>query len=142
MALSKKRRKELEELETEDTKYCSRCKKIKPLFNFHFNPDGHKFASTYCIKCRQKECKENSIFRNFGISLKDYGKILEKQGGGCKICGTIVPKGKGRFSVDHDHATGKIRGLLCHNCNLALGHAKDDIGILAAMIQYLIDSRK
>lgn len=131
-------KKRLKELEIENTKYCPVCKKIKPLSEFNFNTRGRKFAYTCCIKCT----KERNIFRNFGITLKEYDTMLEKQDGGCKIYGIKIPGGQGRFHIDHDHITGKIRGLLCSNCNLALGNAKDDIRILAAMIQYLIDSRE
>lgn len=140
--LSKKQYKELEELESEDTKLCSDCKKIKPLYEFGIHANKRKFAQAICLRCGRQRSKENSIFRNFGITLEQYDKILEKQSGGCKICGTKTPRGKGRFSVDHDHLTGKIRGLLCNNCNHVLGNAKDNIKILAAAIQYLIDSRK
>ena len=75
--------------------------------------------------------------RYYGITLKDYYKILEDQGGVCAICGTDKAGGKGRFHIDHCHKTSEIRGLLCHNCNLLLGHAKDSIKILIKAIKYL-----
>ena len=134
--------KKLKATETEDTKYCPQCKKVKPLLEFYFCKVGTKFTQGTCIKCEKERSKERHIFKDFGITLKDYDKILEKQDNGCKICGIKIPGGQGRFHIDHDHVTGKIRGLLCSNCNLALGNAKDDIKILAAMIQYLIDSRE
>ncbi len=142
MGFSKERLKEMEQLETEDTKYCIRCKKIKSLVDFHFNPVARKFAQSFCIKCDRKRANERSIFASHGITLKQYDKMLEKQFGKCKICKTEVPGGPGRFHIDHDHSTGKIRGLLCSNCNLFLGNAKDNIEILASAIQYLTDSRK
>ena len=134
--------KKLKEAETMDTKYCPRCKKIKCLVDFHFCKTGTKFAQGTCIKCSSKDRKENGMFHKFGITLKQYNKILEKQNSGCKICGTKIPGGQGRFHIDHDHSTGKIRGLLCHLCNTGLGQFKDDIEILAAAIRYLIESRK
>ncbi len=137
--ISKKRQEELDKIETEDTKLCSKCKKIKSLFEFNFSPVARKFARTICSKCE----KENGILRKYGITLKDYDAMLEKQNGKCKICGTKkLAKDQGRFCVDHDHITSKIRGLLCYNCNHMLGNAKDDIKILASAIQYLTDSRK
>lgn len=52
--------------------------------------------------------------------------MLSAQGGTCAICKSPDPKGKGKFHVDHCHSTGRVRGLLCHACNLALGHMHDD----------------
>ncbi len=138
MRLTNKRLKELRKLESEDTKYCPTCKKVKSLVDFAVCSTGRKLASTYCRKC----AKEVNILRAHGITLKDYDKMLRRQGGGCQICRTKIPGGKGRFHVDHNHATGEIRGLLCVNCNHGLGHFKDDIEILAAAIKYLIASRR
>jgi len=61
---------------------------------------------------------------------------LENQGGRCAICRNPSPGGK-RLCVDHDHATGRIRGLLCGACNLVLGYARDSEAVLASAIQYL-----
>lgn len=99
-------------------------------------------TDTYCIECAKERSKENHLLRSCGITLQDYDKILKKQGNKCKICKTKIPGGYGRFCIDHNHSTGKIRGLLCNNCNVMLGRAKDDIKILATAIQYLIDSKK
>ena len=139
--ISKKRRKELEKLEAENTKYCTICKKVKPLFEFNFNSSGRKFADPYCTKCRKLKSEKTTILRTFGITLKEYDKILEKQDGGFKICGTKIPRGSGRFHIDHNHSTGKIRGLLCSSCNVGLGHFKDDIETLAKAITYLVESK-
>ena len=56
--------------------------------------------------------------KQLGVSDEDYAVLLSQQGGGCAICGA-KPKTR-RLHVDHDHATGKVRGLLCHRCNRAL----------------------
>ena len=57
----------------------------------------------------------------YGITLADYDRMESEQGGKCKICSTTEPKGMGRWHVDHCHSTGKVRGLLCNNCNTKLG---------------------
>jgi hypothetical protein len=76
--------------------------------------------------------------RNYGLSVDEYAAILDSQSGGCGICGAKVPGGNSIFMhVDHCHATGKIRGLLCTNCNRGLGYFQDDIEVLAAAIRYL-----
>lgn len=138
--ISKERRKELEQLESDTTKLCLDCGKIKPLFEFGVRSGGRKFSRSRCLSCDN----EVDLQRRFGITFSDYDKIFKKQNGKCKICGNkeIGHKLQGRFCVDHDHSTGKIRGLLCYRCNLLLGNAKDNIEILASAIQYLIDSRK
>ncbi|MCP4264318.1 MAG: hypothetical protein GY777_01860 [Candidatus Brocadiaceae bacterium] len=56
----------------------------------------------------------------------------------CKICDEYMYK----KCIDHDHATGKVRGMICQNCNVLLGHAKDDIDILQKCIKYLNESNK
>lgn len=141
--MKKKDKERLELLETKDTKYCPICQKIKPLYDFGFTSRGRKFAVTNCTECQKGIANENHVLRNYGITLKDYDKMLKEQNGECWICGIKTPGGNGRFHIDHDHKiNGKkgIRGLLCMNCNRLLGHAKDDIEILAKAITYL--SRK
>ena len=61
--------------------------------------------------------------------------MFEKQGGCCAICGGVNVNGR-RLAVDHEHETGKVRGLLCDKCNLAIG-LFDDINNLASAIKYL-----
>ena len=75
--------------------------------------------------------------RNYNISLEEYNKLFVEQEGKCAICGKHQSEFKRAFGVDHNHITGKIRGLLCINCNLSLGHAKDDIETLLKMVDYL-----
>ncbi len=135
-------KKRLKKLESEDTKYCPKCNKVKPLFEFAFNSKGRKFAQAHCLECQKDKKRESHIKHKYNITLKDYDKILEKQGGKCKICGTKIPGGRGRFHVDHDHKIGKIRGLLCVGCNHMLGNAKDNSETLIAAAHYLINSRK
>jgi hypothetical protein len=73
--------------------------------------------------------------RNYGITSDEKATLLLKQGG-CAICGTDDP-GQRPWHTDHNHKTNEIRGILCHNCNMLLGHAKDSIEILEKGICYL-----
>jgi hypothetical protein len=86
---------------------------------------------------RNKTYEENRIsrIRIYGIDVPDYERMLEEQGGGCYICGKKPDKRA--LDIDHDHETGKVRGLLCSNHNRAIGLLNDDITILAKAIQYL-----
>ena len=77
------------------------------------------------------------LVRKYGLSVEDYESMLNTQDYKCKICGIKeYSKGK-RLNIDHDHKTGKIRDLLCHNCNTALGHIDDNVETLKKMINYL-----
>ena len=92
------------------------------------------------------ECKDDGLANNYynnvyGIGLKEVRELLEKQNNLCAICqevGFKMHEGVGSpLNVDHCHTTGTVRGLLCHNCNRALGLFKDDIERLQRSIDYL-----
>ncbi len=78
------------------------------------------------------------IERTFKISYSFYEKLLDSQKGVCSICSKPETSSKNKYlSVDHDHSTGKIRGLLCNSCNRALGYFYDNIKIMKNAIKYL-----
>lgn len=91
-----------------------------------------------------KESNRNRYLkRHYNLSAEEYDIILKKQNNVCLICGQVEVStrndgnGKRRLSVDHCHKTGKVRGLLCSNCNKALGGFKDSTTILEKAIEYL-----
>ncbi len=94
-----------------------------------------------------KQCEEiatrwSRIKHHYGLTRKDYLKLLDTQNQRCAICGSKGKRDKRRklpgcLYVDHDHKTGKTRGLLCQSCNTLLGSAKDNPVILASTIRYL-----
>ncbi len=73
----------------------------------------------------------------YGITPEQFLEMEKGQGGVCAICGGPPTGRYKRFHVDHDHATGKVRGLLCFMCNILLGNARDKPGILEAAVVYL-----
>lgn len=80
--------------------------------------------------------------KRYGITLKEYDRMLADQGGVCTICSSSSPTGSERrggirFSVDHDHKTGVIRGLICSPCNLGLGSFRDDPNSLRLAADYV-----
>jgi len=81
--------------------------------------------------------KRNKLKSRYNISLEFYDIMLKKQKNTCKICGIDSCKTGRAFSVDHCHTTNKIRGLLCSNCNAALGFMSDDTARMKRAIQYL-----
>lgn len=78
----------------------------------------------------------NHRTKSYGITVAQYKQMLEEQKGLCAICGEPDPDGK-RLSIDHDHDTGTVRGLLCNKCNLGLGYFRDSAKRLARAAIYL-----
>jgi hypothetical protein len=83
--------------------------------------------------------RENKLKKSYKISLIKYNEIFEKQMGCCAICGIHQNDLKHNLSVDHNHLTGNVRGLLCNKCNRGIGYLNDDIEILKKAVEYLID---
>jgi len=92
-----------------------------------------KYSRDFYRNNRQKEL-DRIRFKKYGITGEEFREILEKQGIRCPICNRDISK---NLSVDHDHITGKIRGLICNNCNLSIGNAGDSPDRLRAMADYL-----
>ncbi len=78
--------------------------------------------------------KERNLQR-YGLTPGQYEERIKKQDGKCAICGGLP--GKRSLSVDHDHTTFAVRGLLCNRCNALLGHCRDNPDVLLSAIEYL-----
>ncbi len=94
-------------------------------------------SATCSRKCKERKRRESGanreahLLRKYGITQADYGRMLSEQGGGCFLCGTKPEElTAGRYRqylhVDHCHDTGKVRGLLCPDCNLMIGRRPAD----------------
>lgn len=81
--------------------------------------------------------KAASLRRFYGITIEEYETMVNAQNGNCAICGRNKSEFKTSLHVDHDHKTGKIRGLLCSNCNSGIGNLRDDVSLLKKAINYL-----
>lgn len=79
------------------------------------------------IERYKKNARGKQLQKTFGITLEDYDRLFESQSGKCAICETTETGSAthGHFAVDHDHATGAVRALLCIKCNLAIGQLQD-----------------
>jgi len=86
-----------------------------------------------------RSVRKSQMKSRYGITIEEYDEAFELQDGACAIC--MKPQ-KRRLSVDHDHATGNFRGLLCVSCNFGLGSFKEDQEILMAAIGYLDDHKR
>lgn len=120
---------------------------------FEHRKDSKLGYRAVCKECNSKKKKEyneshrgqytkknNSLLRSYGISLDEYNDLLDKQDGKCRICKTSNPNGLKNqkfFAVDHNHTTGEVRGLLCNNCNAAIGLFEENEETLYSAIEYL-----
>lgn len=86
--------------------------------------------------------KDRRLKRLYNISLNEYNQMLQAQNEKCAICKTHYSQLHKKLNVDHDHISGKIRSLLCSDCNLGIGHLKDSIPRLKAAILYLTKYKK
>jgi hypothetical protein len=132
------------------TKTCCRCKTEFPLSKFVKDKNRKDGLYPVCKDCSKIYAryhratypeKSQGYTRKYkyGITNEDYDKKINEQGNACAICQTKTPGGnKESFFIDHDHQTGKVRGLLCRSCNLMIGHARDETQLLAMAIDYLV----
>ena len=137
---------------TRGTRYNVYMKKCKKCSYYGDNFDKHRLV---CKECRRKEVRQNhydrgkeknytrnrknALQRKYGISIEEYESLKLKQNNLCAICNK---KDTQPLSVDHDHSTGEIRGLLCNRCNQGLGFFKDNIENLRNAERYLIKNGK
>lgn len=133
------------------TKVCTKCGRRKNVTKFSLhNTNGYIYRHKICKQCRKEWMvnwrkshpeanRKAALKRDFNITIEDYNNLLVKQKGRCAICGKTDPGYKNRknFCIDHDHKTGKIRGLLCNQCNHALGLIYDNITVALKMAAYL-----
>ncbi len=109
-------------------KYCPNCEKVKPLVEFYTNKRRHDGYDQKCIQCAATTHQRTYIRHKYGLTPQEHAQILESQNGVCAICGkaeATIHLGKElRLSVDHDHASGRTRGLLCYRCNHFVGYVE------------------
>jgi hypothetical protein len=112
-------------LNTNPTKICSICKQEQDLSKFVLLKDGNRKAQ--CTKCLN--------LRKYNINKNDFDKLLFNQNNVCAIC--EEENDYNSLNVDHDHITGKVRGLLCGSCNKGLGLFSDNPELLIKASKYL-----
>lgn len=95
----------------------------------------HKKREHFATKNREKH-----LWLTYGLTMKDYENLLDFQDWSCAICFAHFVDGKA--NVDHCHSTGRVRGLLCHNCNTSIGLMKESIENLKSAISYLTEAKE
>ncbi|MFE1789575.1 endonuclease VII domain-containing protein [Streptomyces sp. NPDC059525] len=116
----------------EGYKYCRRCGEIKPHSEWDRNKTASDGLSTRCKACRAIESRAAHLKRAYGMTEAERDEMVAAQGGLCCIC-LKAPA----VHVDHCHETGRVRGVLCFNCNSAIGKLGDDPDTLRRAISYL-----
>jgi hypothetical protein len=127
----------------EPTARCPACGERKPIGDFPRNRSRRTGRGIYCKPCHNRIGRENRtknhgstrsyhLKARYGITAADAQRMLEEQGGLCAIC-----RERPADHVDHDHLTGRLRRLLCFNCNGGLGQFRDDPELLRAAAAYL-----
>ncbi len=145
------------------TKKCSRCKWEMPFRDFNIDQSTKSGLSCYCRECARKRKKEycdkngdkviqynkkyrasprgrqkdrdNALKYTYGITREQHKQKYINQNGCCALCRGSVPYDK--ITTDHNHDTGKVRGLLCPRCNTGLGQFRDDEKLLSLAINYI-----
>ena len=136
-------------------KVCNVCFQSLPYEGFNKKKnsrDGYKHQCKSCTskansnryfsnldvrRQKQKETQRRFTAKKFGLDGEDLSALYEKQNSKCAICG-ITEEEHGKYlAIDHDHATGNVRGLLCMACNTGLGNFKDSLDYLRMAIKYL-----
>lgn len=135
---------------------CVKCG-IEGFLGTHFSKSsvgtsGNQYWHTKCKDCNNKDSKErfarlskeeqakrqraHRLKSKYGLTLSQFNALVIEQGDRCAICSEEFG-GLSYIAIDHDHTTGKVRGLLCITCNSGLGHFKDNIPNLEEAIRYL-----
>ena len=85
----------------------------------------------------KKTIRNSTLKKKYGINIEQYNEIFKNQGYVCAICGSDKPRGYGRMCVDHNHLTGKIRGILCQPCNTSIGKMMENPNLIRKLALYV-----
>lgn len=118
---------------------CKTCLQVRSRHNYAAKPELYREHNR---RWRRENPERSDLTRhashiriNYGLSLDEYDAMLVRQGGGCAVCGAL-PDGR-RLHIDHDHETGKVRGLLCSGCNTAIGGFREDVATILDGAEYV-----
>jgi Recombination endonuclease VII len=135
-------------------KRCGSCFKWKTRSLFGKSKNTKDGLWRYCLQCErlrtarikrtpqaEKKVKQRRMSK-YRLSDEEFDRLKDRQAGLCAICGRPETRDHGpakfkRLAIDHCHATGKVRGLLCQECNIGLGLFRDDCAIMEAAVAYL-----
>nr|WP_133997721.1 endonuclease VII domain-containing protein [Streptomyces sp. 846.5] len=116
----------------EGMKRCPGCEQVKPVGDWHRHSRSKDGLAARCKACRKADHRRDHLKRTYGLTEAERDAMLQAQMGVCAICLTPGPE-----HVDHDHKTGRVRAILCFNCNGGLGQFKDRPDLLRRGADYL-----
>ena len=136
------------------SKICTRCNTAKPVTEYSKRKGYKDGILSWCKDCqreydrtwrknmeptKKKEVgRKNKLKQSYGITIEQYNEMLKAQNHKCAICEKDETEvSRNRLFVDHCHTTGDVRGLLCLNCNTAIGHLKDSVETALKAASYL-----
>lgn len=141
-------------------KTCPKCNTEKPatLEFFHKNSANKTGLSGWCKDCnnaRQKAYQNTPAFKliqpgiarkwrlkfEYGMTCEEWDGLFKEQNNACAACDATEPRG-GRWHVDHNHITGEVCGIICHKCNIGIGHFDDDLDLILKNAAYLQRTRE
>lgn len=141
--------------DTETTRFCPECRAFLPKSEFYVDRRARGGLTRRCRTHHARKSYESRLKKydtpakrysygraqmlrkKYGLSVEDFMAMAGSQGHVCKICGRPEADKYGALHVDHDHATNRVRGLLCGQCNTGLGKFRDDPALLRAAVAYL-----
>ena len=147
-----------------ETKVCPKCSVVKKITDYTFKNIALNLRHSRCRECsraadravyslkksngtlkpntrvspNKKVNQQRYEIKRYGITVEEYEDLILKTNGQCYICDAPPPNGK-RNHIDHDHVTGKVRGILCYRCNHAIGLFKDSPTLLLKAKAYLLE---
>jgi hypothetical protein len=128
-------------------KYCKKCNTTKPFSDFGKDNNSKDKLNRLCKTCSREQSsnwwrnnkskkRDANLRYEYGITLERFEELKAAQNNSCAVCNSLFSDSE-KACVDHCHTTNKVRGLLCHNCNRALGLFKDSLHSLNNAIKYL-----
>ena len=131
------------------TKTCSKCGEAKTREEFPSHSKNRDGLGCWCKLCHYNHTKKwrktgrgqlserKRKLKKYGLTIESFDALWTSQGGVCPICNGVLARVGNKYGVDHDHKTGKVRGILCDKCNVGLGSFKDNPEFLHKAAAYL-----
>jgi len=124
-----------------ENKRCLKCGQTKSQDEFHLSSSSKDGLGSWCRHCALGKGRRIQLQQRYNLTVEQYELMLKSQNNVCAICGKLEIIKSGikvkRLAVDHNHTTGKVRGILCATCNLLIAHVENNPKIFEKIPEYL-----